>query len=140
MKHLREFLADLTTQAWTRLAVIAPAWLRTVVPVAWGSASSWLLTHVTWQPVVDLVTSVDPLILAGGATAVWYALARWAEPHLTDWVTRLVLGSAQVPAYDAVAVKSPDGPVAGPGSIAADGTPVAVLIVEEDLITDAGQA
>jgi len=124
------------------------SWLRTAVPTAWGSLVAlllgWLAPHLPGdlgQALADALGGEAAVTLVVAvAIAGWYALWRRVEPLIPDWLTRLVLGSAQVPAYDAVAVKSPDGPVAGPGSIAADGTPVAVLIVEEDLITDAGQA
>lgn len=137
---MKTLIADLTKNAWARIVDLAPGFLRTAVPVWWGALTGWALTYMTWQPVVELVQSVDPVALAGLVTVAWYAIARWVEPRLSDWATRLVLGSAKVPAYDAVAVQSPEGAVAGPGSLAPDGTPVAVLVVAEGAITDAGQA
>lgn len=77
------------------------AYLRTAVPALWGSLVTWLLaTWVLPQEVVDLLTS-DVLVAAVTALVVlaWYALWRWAEPHLPAWFTRLVLGSARTPTY-----------------------------------------
>lgn len=79
----------------------AVSYLRTVVPVLWGSAVAWLLTVVVLPTeVTDLLTS-DLAITAITALVVgaWYIAWRWAEPHIPDWLTRLVLGSAQTPTY-----------------------------------------
>jgi hypothetical protein len=38
-------------------------------------------------------------LLVVASIAVWYAIARWLEPRLPDWLTRLVLGSAAAPTY-----------------------------------------
>lgn len=79
----------------------AVSYLRTVVPVLWGSAVAWLLTVVVLPAeVTDLLTS-DLAITAVTALVVgaWYIAWRWAEPHIPDWLTRLVLGSAQTPIY-----------------------------------------
>ncbi|OCI31037.1 hypothetical protein [Oerskovia enterophila] len=79
----------------------AVSYLRTVVPVLWGSLVAWLLTVVVLPTeVTDLLTS-DLAITAVTALVVgaWYVAWRWAEPHIPDWLTRLVLGSAQTPTY-----------------------------------------
>ncbi|MFD6163696.1 hypothetical protein ACFWFR_00790 [Oerskovia sp. NPDC060287] len=79
----------------------AVSYLRTVVPVLWGSAVAWLLTVVVLPAeVTDLLTS-DLAVTAVTALVVgaWYIAWRWAEPHIPDWLTRLALGSAQTPIY-----------------------------------------
>jgi len=88
---------------------LVASWLRTVVPGLYaaviGSVLAWLATHATW--VLDLLAllNIDPqstafvagvvaLVLAG-----WYAGWRKLEPHIPDWLTRIVLGSAKAPTY-----------------------------------------
>lgn len=91
----------------TALSDLAVATLRTVVPVAWGTlvaqVLAWLAPHLTpaladaltaWlsaETAIALVTMV--------AIAIWYALWRRLEHLVPDWLVRLVLGSARVPAY-----------------------------------------
>ena len=77
--------------------------LRTIVPALWGSVIGWALTLLpVLEPLrADLLAYGDfavPVIAAviiGG----WYALWRWLEPLLPDWLTRILLGSAQAPVY-----------------------------------------
>lgn len=77
--------------------------LRTIVPALWGSVIGWALTLLpVLEPLrADLLAYGDfavPVIAAviiGG----WYALWRWLEPKLPDWLTRILLGSAQAPVY-----------------------------------------
>jgi len=80
----------------------AVSYLRTIVPVLWGSLLSAVLPSLPWLP--DEVTawlSGDAASLAVTALAIaaWYVAWRHLEPHVPDWLTRLVLGSAQPPAY-----------------------------------------
>lgn len=77
--------------------------LRTIVPALWGSFIGWLLT------VVPVLEPLSDELLAYGDLAVpfitalligaWYALWRKLEPHLPDWLTRILLGSAKQPTY-----------------------------------------
>lgn len=77
--------------------------LRTIVPALWGSVIGWTLTLLpVLEPLrADLLAYGDfavPVIAAviiGG----WYALWRWLEPLLPDWLTRILLGSAKSPVY-----------------------------------------
>lgn len=81
------------------------SYLRTFVPIWWGTAISWALANFTG--LADFLHSIgiDPTSVAvvSGVTAIaialWYALWRWLEPRLPDWLTRIVLGSAKAPAY-----------------------------------------
>lgn len=79
----------------------AVSYLRTVVPVLWGSAVAWLLTVVVLPAEVTDLLSSDLAITAvtGVVVGAWYIAWRWAEPRIPDWLTRLVLGSAQTPVY-----------------------------------------
>jgi MFS superfamily sulfate permease-like transporter len=56
-----------------------------------GNVGDALTTLLQSEVVLGLLVTV--------AIAVWYALARWLEPRLPDWLTRLVLGSAAAPTY-----------------------------------------
>jgi hypothetical protein len=86
------------------------ATLRTAVPALWGTVVAWLLARLVGVLPPDLA---DPLAAALGSDVVvalviaaWYALWRWAEPHVPAWLVRVVLGSARTPAYAPV---TPDG-------------------------------
>ncbi|WP_139107646.1 hypothetical protein [Oerskovia enterophila] len=77
------------------------SYLRPVVRVLWGSLVAWLLTVAvlptedTDLPTSDLATPAVNALVVGA----WYIAWRWAEPHILDSLTRLVLGSAQTPIY-----------------------------------------
>lgn len=83
------------------------SWLRTVVPVLWGTVVTAILRTTTPHLPGDLGAALaswlgsEPTLALVTATVIgaWYALWRWAEPRLPDWVTRVVLGSAQTPIY-----------------------------------------
>jgi len=112
----------------------AVSYLRTVVPVLWGSAVAWLLTVVVLPAeVTDLLTS-DLAITAATALVVgaWYIAWRWAEPHIPDWLTRLVLGSAQTPTYTGRHSASASAEYAPPTS----GTPPRVPTADKLAIVD----
>jgi len=77
--------------------------LRTVVPALWGSVIAWLIGVL---PILapfqsdltglsDVILPVLTAVIIGG----WYALWRWLEPKLPNWLTRAVLGSAKTPVY-----------------------------------------
>jgi hypothetical protein len=88
--------------------------LRTAIPALWGtvvaSVLAWalpLLPGDVGEALSTLLSSdVVVALLVTAAIALWYALARWIEPHLPDWLTRLVLGSAAAPTY---AKTTPEG-------------------------------
>lgn len=85
----------------------AVSYLRTAVPIAWGTLVTYLLGWVSPHLPGDL----GPLLVdaLGGEAAVtlvvalaiasWYAGWRIVEPRLPDWLTRIVLGSATPPVY-----------------------------------------
>jgi hypothetical protein len=88
---------------------VVTSWLRTVVPGLYSTAITALLTwaavEVPWLISVLDALHIDPLapgtVLAVVALvlAAWHALWRRVEPHLPDWLTRIVLGSAASPVY-----------------------------------------
>lgn len=81
--------------------------LRTVVPALWGSVIGWALTIVpVLEPLrADLLAYGDLAVPVIGAAIIggWYALWRWLEPKLPDWLTRVLLGSASAPVYPDIA-------------------------------------
>lgn len=85
----------------------AVSWLRTVVPVLWGSAVAAILRATTPHLPGDLGAALADwlgaettlALVTAAAIAAWYALWRWAEPRIPDWLTRVVLGSALAPTY-----------------------------------------
>lgn len=103
--------------------------LRTIVPALWGSVIGWALTLLpVLEPLrADLLAYGDfavPVIAAviiGG----WYALWRWLEPKLPDWLTRILLGSAQAPVYAESNGRHEAGPLDVEGSASIDGYPIA---------------
>lgn len=88
---------------------LVASWLRTVVPGLWsavlGTVLGWLAAHAAWSLDLLELLNIDPTterFTAGVVLivlAVWYALWRKAEPHIPDWLTRIVLGSSLTPAY-----------------------------------------
>lgn len=99
---------------------LVASWLRTVIPGLWsaaiGSALAWLAVHAAWVLDVLALLNIDPASTAftAGVVAVvlaaWYAGWRRLEPHIPDWLTRVVLGSARRPVYagaDQIAVVAP---------------------------------
>jgi hypothetical protein len=80
------------------------SYLRTVIPVLWGSLIALLVSTWTWLPavVVDWLSGETAVaVVTAAAIAVWYWAWRWLEsrPWTPDWLTRLALGSAQTPVY-----------------------------------------
>jgi len=77
--------------------------LRTVVPALWGAAITWLLgVAPALAPLQGQLLGLSDLILPVITAVIigaWYALWRWLEPRLPDWLTRAVLGSAKTPVY-----------------------------------------
>lgn len=76
--------------------------VRTVMPGVWavivlqlaklGLPESW----VDWLSTNAVAVKVTDVVALG----VVYAFVRWVEPHLPDWLTRVLLGSAKPPTYE----------------------------------------
>jgi hypothetical protein len=75
------------------------SWLRTVVPVAWSALVAWLVSLGVPDFVTGALGSAGELVMLPIVLGVAYPLVRWIEPRLPDWLTRVLLGSAQPPTY-----------------------------------------
>lgn len=75
------------------------SWIRTTLPFAWSLLVAWGVGHglpdalVTWANGIG--GQLTNLVIAG----VLYALARWVEPHLPNWLTAIFFGSGKTPTY-----------------------------------------
>lgn len=73
--------------------------IRTAVPTAWGTAVAWLIGAGLLP--ADLTETAEgfAVVLVAVSVAGYYAIVRAAEPHLPDWLTRVLLGSGKPPNY-----------------------------------------
>jgi hypothetical protein len=66
----------------------------------------WLIVALpVLQPLEEKLLGLAELalpILIAVITAAWYALCRWFEPRMPDWLTRALLGSARAPVYQPI--------------------------------------
>jgi hypothetical protein len=75
--------------------------IRTVLPAAWAAVVLYLArlglpdVAVAWLSSNQVVEHVTEL----GAVAAVYGFVRYIEPHLPDWLIRILLGSAKAPTY-----------------------------------------
>ena len=77
--------------------------LRTLIPALWGSLIAWLIgvlpilapLEADLRGLADILLPVITAVIIGA----WYALWRWLEPNLPDWLTAAVLGSSKTPVY-----------------------------------------
>lgn len=79
------------------------AYLRTVVPAAWGSLVVWLVAQMPAlpEPVIEWLNSEATIaVVTALAILGWYWLWRRVEGKIPDWLIRVVLGSAKSPTYD----------------------------------------
>jgi hypothetical protein len=79
-----------------------PAYLRTVVPVLWGSLLAWLAVQIpaipdAWEEWLGSDQGVA--LVSAAVITLWYAFWRWLEPKLSPFLTRLLLGSNLTPVY-----------------------------------------
>ena len=90
----------------------AVSYLRTAVPIAWGSLVSvllgWLAPHLPGELGPLLVEALGGeatvTLVVGLAIAGWYAVWRLLESRIPDWLTRIVLGSSAAPVYSPAVV------------------------------------
>lgn len=77
------------------------SFVRTVLPGAWSVLVLWLVSVGLPQGFGDWLGSdtVVTQVVQVASAAVVYAFMRWVEPHMPDWLTRILLGSAQTPTY-----------------------------------------
>lgn len=75
------------------------SWVRTVVPTLWSALIAWAVLQGLPASFGDLLGGlVEPVVVPAVLAAV-YAAIRKVEPHLPDWLTVLLLGSAKPPTY-----------------------------------------
>jgi hypothetical protein len=75
------------------------AWLRTVVPTGWAALVAWLVSLGAPAYLTTALGSATELVVLPIVLGVAYPLLRSIEPHLPDWLTRILLGSARPPTY-----------------------------------------
>lgn len=100
-------MATPITDERTVLSDRAVSYLRTIVPVLWGSLVATTLRVISphlpgdvGQALADLLESELALSLVTAAgIAGWYWVWRRLERRIPDWLVRLVLGSARTPGY-----------------------------------------
>jgi hypothetical protein len=75
--------------------------VRTVLPGAWSVFVLWLVSVGLPQSFTDWLSSdqVVTQVVQVVSVAVVYGFVRWVEPHIPDWLTRVLLGSAKPPTY-----------------------------------------
>lgn len=74
------------------------SWIRTGVPVLWGLLLTFLASRA--PAIYELVNNPYAAGLAVGlVTLAWYSLARWVEPRLPAWLTRVIIGANTPPQY-----------------------------------------
>lgn len=77
------------------------AWIKTVVPGAWGALIAYIVTQVALpQSLQDYLT--DPLtitLVVGASVALWKIVWDKVDDYIPDWLSRIVLGSAQQAVY-----------------------------------------
>jgi hypothetical protein len=81
--------------------------IRTVVPVAWGSALTWVATQLPFlEPHLNAAGATGlGAVLVATLTTLWYTLMRNVERFLPAWLTVLVLGANRPPTYDPTQVR-----------------------------------
>lgn len=87
----------------TGLRALGISLLRTFVSWIWALFMGWLLLVLPiFDPFKEQLLALPDLALPtliGVIAAAWYALWRWLEPRLPDWLTAALLGSAKTPTY-----------------------------------------
>ena len=90
----------------TPIKALLVSLLRTAVSSAWVLFIGWLIVAVpAFQPLEQQLLAVPELVLpvlVSVAAAAWYALWRWVEPKLPNWLTAALLGSSKTPVYPAL--------------------------------------
>ena len=78
-------------------------YLRTAVPVLWGSVASFLLQYVATdlsEPIANALYSEQASIAVTAIVIfVWYWVWGKVNHLVPDWLSKLVLGSEKEPTY-----------------------------------------
>jgi len=89
----------------TSLSDRSVSYLRTLIPIVWGSVVTWLastapsVTDFLENLNINLTSETTVGIVTAAAIALWYVVWRAIEPKIPNWLTALVLGSSKQPAY-----------------------------------------
>ncbi|WP_075846552.1 hypothetical protein [Saccharomonospora sp. CUA-673] len=75
------------------------SWVRTVVPALWAALVAWFVGLGLPAEFADTLGGLADELIVPAALAGVYALVRWVEPRLPQWLARLLLGSSRPPAY-----------------------------------------
>lgn len=75
------------------------AWLRTVVPGGWAALITGLVSLGAPTYLTDALGNATNLVVLPIVLGVVYPVLRKIEASLPDWLTRILLGSAQPPSY-----------------------------------------
>lgn len=78
---------------------MATSWVRTIVPGLWAAVVAWLVSLGLPESFGDQLEGLTDSLLVPVALAGVYALIRWVEPRLPDWLSRVLTGSARTPSY-----------------------------------------
>lgn len=77
--------------------------VRTIVPAAWAWLVGQLLIALpVLEPLREqLLAYAEPLaaFLSVLVFAAWYALMRWLEPRMPEWLAKVLFGSSKRPVY-----------------------------------------
>jgi hypothetical protein len=94
----------------TPLKQLGISLLRTAVSSAWVLFIGWLIVvYPPFQSLEQQLLAVPELLLpviVSVAAAAWYALWRWVEPKLPNWLTAALLGSSKAPVYQSAVTGS----------------------------------
>lgn len=75
------------------------SWVRSIVPTAWAAVVAWLVSLGLPESFADELNGLAGTLLVPLVLTAVYAGVRWVEPHLPDWLSRLLTGSARTPTY-----------------------------------------
>lgn len=74
-------------------------WVRTIVPTVWAAVVAWAVSLGLPEEFADELNGLAGTLLVPLVLAAVYALIRWVEPRLPDWLSRFLTGSAKTPTY-----------------------------------------
>lgn len=74
--------------------------VRTAVPTLWSALVAWVVAKFGLSgALAGILAGLGEQLVVPAVLAVVYAVLRWVEPRLPNWLTRILLGSARPPRY-----------------------------------------